>query len=172
MAWQKPPVSFTFSYRYHGLTAQGLRSSPSGEFGRQPLCTDRLLGEVARRITADISANGAADNPPAGQPLASWPAGRVHPLGATRSPEPEQSGERAAKVERSLTTVCPCRCDDSTFCAKHQPLSSRCRSDSTFPWRATGPQSLRQAQGRRQKREGKAVSAEPDRTTPPSRWLW
>jgi len=39
--------------------------------------------------------NGAADNPPAGQPLASWPAGRVHPHGATRSPETgHSSGDR------------------------------------------------------------------------------
>jgi hypothetical protein len=32
--------------------------------------------------------NDAADNPPAGQPLASWPAGRVHPLVSVSSTPP------------------------------------------------------------------------------------
>jgi hypothetical protein len=32
------------------------------------------------KITHPKAHNGAADSPPAGQPLANWLAGRVHPL--------------------------------------------------------------------------------------------
>ena len=45
------------------------------------------------------------------------------------------------RIALILITVCPCRCDDTTLCVNHQPLPPWWMGDSTFPRRATGPQS-------------------------------
>ena len=72
--------------------------------------------------------------------------------------------------------MCPYRYDDSTFRAKHQPLSPQCRGDSTFPWRATclptgrlviNPSASSGPGARVERRQLRAR-----RSYTSSRWLW
>jgi hypothetical protein len=61
---------------------------------------------------------------------------RLHPRGATRSPETGMIRGIGGKgwvvidyLPRTLTTECPSRCDSSTFCVKHQLLPPRLRRE-------------------------------------------